>query len=247
MGDRDPFLDGIMSRRDLPPAYGNCQCACHRVPGIIHVTACCHPSDDEAPLEYDTPVAPPEGTETAPRVSDELTGGADLSDDGVYRYLLWRRWDVTKPRAVFIMLNPSTADASVDDPTIRRCIGFAKAWGMGGIRVVNLYPFRATKPADLWRAAHPRGMGNLGYIERAIDHEGIVIAAWGAHGKEAQVKEVAGLFYDLGVPLYALKVTKDGVPGHPLYIAAATAPVVYAASRQALTKGTAWRGLKVPA
>ncbi len=164
--------------------------------------------------------------------------GALLSDDGVYRYLLWRRWDKELPRAVFIMLNPSTADAEVDDPTIRRCMSFARTWGMGGIRVVNLYPFRATKPEDLWKAAFPRGQGNLGEIERAIDPHGINIAAWGAHGKEAQVKEVRLLFYDLGVPLYALKINGDGSPAHPLYIKGDTVPVCFEPSRNPIAKGS---------
>lgn len=153
--------------------------------------------------------------------------GAIISDCGLYRYLLWRVWDTTKPIALWIMLNPSTADAEADDPTIRRCIGFARQWGMGGIRVANLYPFRSTKPADLWKAAVPEGYDNLTYIQRAVDPTGIVVAAWGAHGKENRVRGVRNLFAGLGLPLHALKMTKDGAPGHPLYIAGDTAPVVY--------------------
>lgn len=164
-------------------------------------------------------------------MSDLLTvlddRGAELSDCGRYRFMLWRRWDKSKARATFIMLNPSTADADNDDPTIRRCIGFARTWGYGGLRVVNLYAFRATKPADLWKATDPVGAGNLSWIERAVDPEGITVAAWGAHARDAEVREVRGLFYDMGIPLHALKLTKDGQPGHPLYIAADTAPTVY--------------------
>lgn len=167
--------------------------------------------------------------------------GAEISDCGRYRYLLWRRWDKSKPRALFIMLNPSTADAEVDDPTIRRCMGFARAWNLGGIRVVNVYPFRATKPADLWKADAPLGIGNLSAIERAIDTNGVAIAAWGAHALAADVRHIKNLFYELGVPLYALKLTKDGAPGHPLYLAAATVPVVYEPSRNPLNVGDPWR------
>lgn len=162
--------------------------------------------------------------------------GAVLSDDGLYRYSLWRRWNVDKPRALWIMLNPSTADASVDDPTIRRCIGFARRWGMGGIRVVNLYPFRATKPADLWKAENPLGVGNLGYIEKSIDPHGISIAAWGAHARETEVRAVKNLFYELGIPLYALKLTNGGAPGHPLYIAGDTIPVCYEPARNPIKR-----------
>lgn len=165
---------------------------------------------------------------------------AKLSADGRYRHWLSRVWGMPAP-LVFIMLNPSTADAEVDDPTIRRCIGFAKAWGMGGIRVVNLYPFRATKPEDLWKAPLPRGQGNLSYIEQAIDPHGLAIAAWGAHGKEAQVREVRTMFYDEGIPLYALKLTVSGQPSHPLYIAGDTIPIVYEPSRNSLNKGDPWR------
>jgi hypothetical protein len=173
-------------------------------------------------------------------MSDE-DRGAEISEDGVYRYLLWRRWDKTKPRALFIMLNPSTADADVDDPTIRRCIGFAKSWGMGGIRVTNLYPFRATDPADLARAAAPRGQGNLNWIERSIDPVGISIAAWGAHKMVAgQASEVRGIFYDAGIPLYALKLTADGHPGHPLYIASSAVPLLFEPARNKLPVGTPW-------
>lgn len=166
--------------------------------------------------------------------------GAELSVDGVYRYLLWRRWDKEKPRALFIMLNPSTADAEIDDPTIRRCIGFARSWGLGGIRVVNLYPFRATKPADLWNASIPEGYCNLRYIERGIDTNGVSIAAWGAHGREPQIRRVRNLFYELGVPLYALGLTKDGQPRHPLYMPGAAVPIVYEASRNKVSIGQMW-------
>ena len=152
--------------------------------------------------------------------------GAEISGDGQYRYLLWRRWS-NGPWATFIMLNPSTADADNDDPTIRRCIGFAQAWKMGGIRVVNLYPFRATKPADLWQASVPEGYGNEHWIRDAIDPHGISIAAWGTHGKEDRIRIVRNIFADLGVVLYALNITKGGQPGHPLYLPKTAEPVEF--------------------
>ena len=76
--------------------------------------------------------------------------GAVVSDDGLYRYILTRTWDRSLPALVFCMLNPSTADATVDDPTIRKCIGFAQRLGYGGIIVVNLFAYRATKPRELY-------------------------------------------------------------------------------------------------
>jgi hypothetical protein len=167
--------------------------------------------------------------------------GAELTPDGLYRYVLWRRWDMALPSALLIMLNPSTADADVDDPTIRRCMGFARSWCLGGSRVVNLYPFRATKPDDLWKAARPRGEGNLGWIERSVDAPGgVAIAAWGTLGKQAQVSEVRGLFYDLGVPLFALRLTANGSPSHPLYVPGDVVPVVYEPARANLKKGDSW-------
>ncbi|MFW6027332.1 MAG: DUF1643 domain-containing protein [bacterium] len=167
--------------------------------------------------------------------------GAELSDCGRYRFLLWRRWNKTRPRAVFIMLNPSTADATEDDPTIRRCIGFAKRWGYGGIRIANLFAFRATKPADLWKADDPVGSGNLPAIERAMETKGIHVAAWGADKRaDRQAKRVRTLFYEMGIPLYALKLTKAGHPSHPLYLPNDSMPVVYEPARHALAVGDRW-------
>lgn len=168
--------------------------------------------------------------------------GAVLSDDGRYRYLLWRRWDKAKPRAVFIMLNPSTADHQVDDPTIRKCVGFARRWGMGGIRVANLFAFRATDPKGMWGASDPIGEGFEQQISRAVDPpNGVHIAAWGADGRaDSQAKRVRGIFYDSGLPLFALRLTKDGRPWHPLYIPYDITPVVYEPARHDLKVGEAW-------
>jgi hypothetical protein len=170
--------------------------------------------------------------------------GASLSDDGVYRYLLWRQWNSAKPFAHFIMLNPSTADATVDDPTVRRCAGFARAWGLGGIRVTNLYPFRATKPDDLWNAAIPEGQHNMRHIAGAVDGSDISVAAWGIHGRENRIRLVRNLFGGLGVPLYCLGLTKDGAPRHPLYVAGATVPVIYEPSGTGLEHGSQWSEMK---
>lgn len=125
----------------------------------------------------------------APGVLDNMTApvidaGAEISSCGLYRYVLWRRWDKSKPRLVYIMLNPSTADASSDDATIRVCCGRARRMGFGGIRVLNLFAFRATKPADLWKAADPVGPENdhkiESYLEQTTeDWKGMHIAAWG--------------------------------------------------------------------
>ena len=152
---------------------------------------------------------------------------AEVSDDEQYRYTLGRRWGVG-PAATFIMLNPSTADASQDDPTIRRCIGFAKAFGCDALHVANLYAYRATKPADLWKAADPVGPENdetLRSAFRAAFREGgPVIAAWGANANPLRAEFAAVLARAAGVALMALGVTKDGAPRHPLYLRADAQP-----------------------
>lgn len=100
-----------------------------------------------------------------------------------YRYELWRRWDVpTAPFAMFIGLNPSTADETADDPTIRRCIRFARDWGFGGLLMTNLFAFRATDPAVMKAEAEPVGPENSAIIQSNACNAGIIIAAWGVHG-----------------------------------------------------------------
>lgn len=104
-----------------------------------------------------------------------MRSDAVISDDGLYRYLLERHWDDTTSSCTFVMLNPSTADALVDDPTIRRCVGFAKSFGCGSLRVVNLYAYRATKPAELWTVDDPVGPANGSYWFSALTaHDGPV-------------------------------------------------------------------------
>lgn len=158
---------------------------------------------------------------------------AKISEDGRYRYLLTRTWEESVWPLAFIMLNPSTADAHQDDPTIRRCIGFAKRFGFGGITVANLYAYRATKPADLWRAADPVGPENDGMLSGLLrsraEADVLAIAAWGANAKPDRVRAV------LSLPgadrLQCLGVTKAGAPRHPLYLRGSAEPIPLAALR----------------
>lgn len=151
--------------------------------------------------------------------------GAELSPCGTYRYSLWRAWG-DGPRAVFVMLNPSTADAARDDPTIRRCIGFARAWGFNGLEVVNLFALRATNPEALYLHADPVGPENDDAIATACNGAGIVVAAWGVHGawKDRGQEIAQRIAYGGGVALHHLGLTKGGHPRHPLYLASATQP-----------------------
>lgn len=149
-------------------------------------------------------------------------GYAHISPCGKYRYFLSRIWDIKKPRVLFVMLNPSTADAEKDDPTIRRCIGFAKEWGYGGIYVVNLFALRATNPTELLAAHLPVGVENETWIRKASSLSNLVVCAWG-NGRivEKLQKRLDSNWKPLSwidKPLYYLELTNDGTPKHPLYL-----------------------------
>jgi hypothetical protein len=146
---------------------------------------------------------------------------AVISTCGRYRYLLTRQVGPGLRTATFIMLNPSTADATKDDPTIRRCIGYARQWGCGRLAVLNLFAFRATDPADLKRAVEPVGSENRAWFDRKLraGHDGPVVCAWGVHGEHlGQDGVVLGWLDALGVRPFALGLTRDGHPRHPLYL-----------------------------
>jgi hypothetical protein len=155
------------------------------------------------------------------------TASAVISPCGRYRYVLHRelpqplRW--VKP-ALFIMLNPSTADATQDDPTIRRCIGFAKYWGCTSLTVVNLFALRSTDPSGLAIDHDPVGPDNDTHIAEQIRlHSlGVIVGAWGAHPfarkRAEEVMQKHGPFSCLGT-------TKAGAPRHPLYVKADVRPI----------------------
>jgi hypothetical protein len=145
--------------------------------------------------------------------------GAELSLCRTYRYALWRRWSEA-PSVLFIMLNPSTADESQDDPTIRRCISFARQWGHGGITVANLFAFRSPYPGDLREASDPIGPENDQWLRKLAGQSGAVVGAWGNHGSYLQRGQaVAAMFPNV----QCLGMTKLCQPRHPLYVAADTA------------------------
>jgi hypothetical protein len=153
----------------------------------------------------------------------DIDRGATMSDDGLYRYHLWRRVSSDPRTVLWIMLNPSTADASVDDPTIRRLIGYARAWGYGTLWVVNLYAGRATKPADLWEMEDPGGPRNGRHLEEAAHAADLVVGGWGAN---APIGRVWWAINYVGAGrIHALATTKAGQPRHPLYLKADLVPV----------------------
>lgn len=145
---------------------------------------------------------------------------ATISPCGTFRYRLVRRWGDGKP-LLFVMLNPSTADAEVDDATIRRCVKFAQAHRFNALEVVNLYAYRATKPADLKRAHYPAGPDNDAHIIDAAQDAGQVCIAWGANVAGLSRPEyVMNRLRAVGVSLYCLRITRSGYPQHPLMLPA---------------------------
>ncbi len=141
--------------------------------------------------------------------------GATFSQCGQYRYRVWRRWIPSGTTALFIGLNPSTADESRDDPTLRRCREFTLSWGYGGFTIVNLFAYRATDPTILSKVEDPVGPRNDAWIKQCAKASDIVIAAWGNHGLHAgRGKAVRKLIPEM----YCLRINRTGEPAHPLYL-----------------------------
>jgi hypothetical protein len=161
--------------------------------------------------------------------ADGIQGHATFSADRRYRYELSRWWGHEAP-LTFVMLNPSTADARFDDPTIRRCMGFARREGYGGITIANLFAFRATDPRDLLAAGDPVGPDNQGTLIGLCASGRTVVAAWGAHAAHPALRAQADATRDLITEVTAayghhplcLGTTAGGFPRHPLYLARTT-------------------------
>ncbi len=140
---------------------------------------------------------------------------AIFSDDRKYRYALWRWWDKSKPYVLFIGLNPSTADETENDPTIRRCIRFAQDWNYGGLCMVNLFAIRTRDPKIMLKHPNPIGIDNDEHLIMLSDKAGKIVVAWGTNGgHKNRDKEVEAFIPDM----YCLDITKGGYPKHPLYI-----------------------------
>jgi hypothetical protein len=154
---------------------------------------------------------------------------AVISDCGNYRYRLTRTWNTEKGTIVFLMLNPSTADVTNNDPTIRRCINFAKDWGYGSLIVGNLFALRTSDPSNLDEHESPIGPKNDSYLQKICKEANMVVAAWGANEAiETREQEVISM---LDVDLYALNTTKDNHPSHPLYQEKDTKPTLWKPSQ----------------
>lgn len=160
----------------------------------------------------------------------------EFSPDRKYRYTLWREW-VTEQDLILgggahggylmvIGLNPSTADETRDDPTIRRCVGFAKAWGYDALCMTNLFAWRDTKPANMKTAMFPVGGDNDMWLSKCAAEAGMILAAWGVLGAFLERgASVTTALQRMGLRVHALKLNADGSPQHPLYIPADTKPI----------------------
>lgn len=145
---------------------------------------------------------------------------AIISECGKYRYLLRRVWNDNLTRALFVMLNPSTADGKIDDPTIRACTRWCTTNGFGSFEVVNLFAIRSTQPEGIYQVRDPIGPQNEAMVDRAVKRADVVICAWGAHlvARDHAPSMVARIRKEKA-KVYCLGLTKIGAPLHPLYVA----------------------------
>lgn len=158
-----------------------------------------------------------------------MDGAAKISDNKAWRYWLTRRW-WPGPRTVnFVMLNPSTADATHNDSTVRRCIGFAQTWLSHELVVTNLFAFRSSRPEDLWEDTEaPVGPGNDVYLLEEAQKADLVVVAWGNHGSfRDRGQQVLKMFALGGIKVHHLGLNKGGQPKHPLYLRSDIQPIEY--------------------
>ena len=141
--------------------------------------------------------------------------GADFSDCRMYRYTLWRTWDDSKSKVMFLGLNPSTADEVKNDPTVTRCINYSKSWGYGGMYMMNIFSFRTTYPIELKKAKNPIGKDNDYWIQKIYRRVDKCIGAWGNDG---DFKRRSNEIFKIIPKIYCLKLNQSGQPAHPLYL-----------------------------
>ena len=160
-----------------------------------------------------------------------MISGAEFSPCRTWRYRLWRIWDAAKPAVLFIGINPSTADETINDPTVTRCMRYAEVWGYGSVLVCNLFAFRSTRPQNLWTASDPIGPANDAAIIKAATQvleslqPGRIVCAWGNHGAYLdRSTDVLVMLEKHLIPVHCLAVTRGKEPAHPLYLRADLMP-----------------------
>lgn len=158
---------------------------------------------------------------------------ANFSPCRTWRYTLHRSWadkplfgPVSLGIVLFVCLNPSTADELNDDPTVRRCIGYARAWGYNSLIMTNIFAFRATYPSDMKAAPDPVGPDNDKWLMDCAREAALVVAAWGNDGAyRGRSRQVVEMTARAGVQLMCLRITKAGEPEHPLYLPGKLQPI----------------------
>ena len=166
-------------------------------------------------------------------IDEPMKSGAVFSHDAKYRYKLWRIWNTKKPKCSFIMLNPSKADAFTLDPTVRRCVDYAKQWGYGSLTVGNIFALKSTDPKELYRSDDPVGAGNDQALLEIVKDSDIAITAWGNHGTylgrgNAVLNALLPLFSE---KMAYLGLSEKGEPLHPLYLLKGAVPIKYQVRR----------------
>jgi len=138
---------------------------------------------------------------------------------GTYRYQLGRRWQASGAEVAFVMLNPSRADDSHDDPTLRACIQFAQRWNYAALSVVNLFGYRTPHPSELKQAKEPIGADNDRYVLEAVSVADKVVVAWGNEGGLlGRDRAILTQLEPHHHKIYYLQLNRSGQPRHPLYI-----------------------------
>ena len=152
---------------------------------------------------------------------------ATFDETRTYRYTLGRRWHPGKPIVAFLMLNPSTADENVLDPTLKRCMNFAGQWGYGGMEIANLFAYRSTNPQLLRHLDDPVGPENDRHILEVEQRCAMIVAGWGVHGTYRNRVNAVLTLRQYPEKWFCLGTTKNGEPRHPLYLASTTMPQPY--------------------
>ena len=153
-----------------------------------------------------------------------IKSNAIFSEDRIHRYVLIREWDLDKPSLMFVGLNPSTADEEKNDPTVRRCIGFAKRWGFGKLLMTNIFAFRSTLPKNLFKSENPIGNKNNYWLKKLSKKADKIVLAYGNHGKFNNRHEEILKIVDNP---HCIKKTKNDMPIHPLYVKYTNNPIKY--------------------
>ena len=156
--------------------------------------------------------------------TENITGSAIFSSDGRYRYVLRREWNAHSPGVLFIGLNPSTADASRNDPTIRRLIGFAHRWGYGHLVVANLYAYCTPYPGTLFQCAEPVGKENDRWLSHLVKQYKTTVLIYGNQARKGDRHLV--LLPMVPQP-YCIRISKAGMPMHPLYLPYTSEPIPF--------------------